>query len=152
MWAGLFTLVNVVAFAGWAMVALLPRGPKSMAMVLYLGVGLLCLCYAAMIVAAHAHLIDVGRVAGTPPANILDYNVAGLRNLFMSDAGVVIGWTHYLAFDLFVGQWIAKDADNKGFSRLAQLPVLLLTFLVGPAGLLSWLLVRERRARRQARG
>ena len=151
-WSALFTLVNVIAFASWAMLVLLPRGPKLMAVVLYMGVGLLCLCYAAMIVAVHAHLVDVGRVPGTPPANILDYNIAGLRNLFMSDAGVVIGWTHYLAFDLFVGQWIAKDADNKGFSRLAQLPFLLLTLLMGPVGLLAWLVARERRARRQARG
>jgi hypothetical protein len=68
----------------------------------------------------------------------------------MSDGGIVLGWTHYLAFDLFIGQWIARDADNKGFNRLVQLPFLFLTLMAGPIGLLLWLVVRERRARAQA--
>ena len=150
-WAALFTFTNVVAFAGWAMLALLPRGPKVMALVLYMGVGLLCLTYAAIILGVHTGLWDPARLPGAPTANILDYNIPGLRVLFMSDAGIVLGWTHYLAFDLFVGQWIARDADNKGFSRLAQIPVLFLTLMAGPVGLLVWLAIRERRARAAAR-
>ena len=69
----------------------------------------------------------------------------------MSDGGVTVGWIHYLALDLFAGLWIAKDADQKGFSRLIQAPVLLLTFVAGPAGLLLWLVIRESRARKGAR-
>ena len=74
-----------------------------------------------------------------------------MRTLFGSDAGLTLGWTHYLAFDLFVGLWIARDADPKGISRIIQAPVLLATFLVGPVGLLVWLIVREPAARRQGR-
>ena len=48
---------------------------------------------------------------------------------------------------IFTGLWIAKDADQKRFSRLVQAPILILTFLAGPFGLGVWLLVRERRAR-----
>ena len=75
----------------------------------------------------------------------------GLRALFMSDAGVVIGWTHYLAFDLFTGLWIARDADAKGFGRVLQVPFLAATFIAGPVGLLSWLVVREPTARAMAK-
>ena len=152
VWASLFSLVNIIALIGWAMLAFLPRGPKVMALVLYLGVGLLCLAYVSMIVGLHLHWLDANRVAGTPAANFTDYNIAGLRNLFLSDGGLVLGWTHYLAFDLFVGQWIAKDADNKGFARWVQLPILALTLLAGPVGLLIWLVIRERRARAAQRG
>ncbi|MEP7315222.1 MAG: ABA4-like family protein [Sphingomicrobium sp.] len=151
-WDGIFGLTNAIAMLGWLLVIVGPRGQKTLALVLYLGVGLLCFAYAAMIVGMHAGMIDANRLPGAPPPNFLDYNVAGLRNLFMSDGGVVLGWTHYLAFDLFVGQWIAKDADNKGFHRLVQAPILLLTLLVGPVGLLVWLALRDRRARRAARG
>lgn len=151
MWDSIFVLVNVVAMAAWAMLAFLPRRPIVMAMVLFLGVGLLCFAYLLMIVGMHAGMVDANRLPGTPPPNFLDYNIAGLRNLFMSDGGVVLGWTHYLAFDLFVGQWIARDADNKGFHRLVQLPFLFLTLMAGPVGLLLWLLVRERRARAASR-
>lgn len=150
-WDTIFGLTNAVAVIGWAMLILLPRRPLVMATILFLGVGLLCFAYLAMIVGTHAGWIDANRLPGTPPPNFLDYNIAGLRNLFMSDGGLVLGWTHYLAFDLFVGQWIARDADQKGFHRIVQVPALLLTFMVGPVGLLVWLIVRERRAR-AARG
>jgi hypothetical protein len=96
-------------------------------------------------------LVDPGREAGAAAPNLTDYSVSGLRPLFASDGGIVIGWTHYLAFDLFVGLWIAKDADHKGFSRLAQLPFLFVTLMAGPIGLLAWLVVREARARHIAR-
>lgn len=140
-WDGLFTFVHVVALAGWAMLFFLPRGPRVAAYVLYLCVGLLCLTYTVMF-ASQFRAIVVGDFL----------SIEGIRELFASDGGIVIGWTHYLAFDLFVGQWIAKDADNKGFSRIAQVPILLLTLLAGPIGLLIWLFIRERRARAMVRG
>jgi len=151
-WDAVFVATNVVAFAAWLLLLVGPRGPKTAAIVLYAGVGLLCLAYTLMLVGLHAHWFDAHRVPGTPTANITDYNIAGLRNLFMSDGGVVFGWTHYLAFDLFVGQWVAKDADHKAFSRIAQAPILFLVLMLGPAGLFVWMIVRERRARRLARG
>ena len=151
MWQSLFVLTNVVALACWAMLAFLPRRPIVMAAVLFLGVGMLCLVYAGMFVALFSGLADPVRIAGAPPADILNYTLPGLRALFMSDGGIVLGWTHYLAFDLFVGQWIARDADNKGVHRLVQLPVLFITLMAGPIGLLLWLVVRERRARATAR-
>lgn len=150
-WDALFVLVNIVALAGWAALALLPRGPKVSALVLYLAVGLLCLAYTAMFVAVFGGLADPRRVAGVPPPDLADYSIPGLRALFMSDGGILIGWTHYLAFDLFVGQWIAKDADHKGFSRITQIPFLFATLMAGPIGLLAWLTVRERRARATVR-
>ncbi len=146
-WPFLFALTNAIAFAGWMMLALSPRGPKLIAVVLYACVGLLCLAYAAMFVGLFGGLIDPGRLPGVAEPDLLDYSIAGLRALFMSDGGIVIGWTHYLAFDLFVGLWIAKDADHKGFGRLTQLPFLFTTLMAGPIGLLAWLVVRERRAR-----
>jgi Domain of unknown function (DUF4281) len=151
MWDSIFGFTNLVAVIAWAMLLLGPRGPKTMAVILYLGVGLLCFTYFALIVSMHAGWLDANRLPGTPPPNFLDYNIAGLRNLFMSDGGLVMGWTHYLAFDLFVGQWVAKDADHKGFSRIVQVPILLLTFLAGPVGFFVWLLVRDRRARKLAK-
>ena len=146
-WQGIFVFTNVVAFACWAMLAFLPRRPMVMASVLFFGVGLLCLVYAAMFVALFGGLADPVRLVGTPTADITDYTLPGLRTLFMSDGGIVLGWTHYLAFDLFVGQWIARDADHKGFHRMVQLPFLFATLMAGPIGLLLWLVVRERRAR-----
>ena len=149
-WSAIFTLTNVIAFAGWAMLAFLPRRPAVYSIILFGCVAILCLAYAAMFVALFGGLADPVRVAGASPPDLTDYSVSGLRALFMSDGGIVLGWTHYLAFDLFVGLWVSRDADAKGFSRWIQLPILFLVLMAGPIGLLIWLAIRERRARAAA--
>lgn len=146
-WSAIFLLTNIFTLAGWAMLAALPRRPAVVSIILFACVGLLCLAYLAMFVALFGGLADPVRVAGAAEPDLADYSIAGIRTLFMSDGGIVLGWTHYLAFDLFVGLWVAQDADSKGFGRLAQLPILFLVLMAGPIGLFVWLVVRERRAR-----
>lgn len=150
LWPTLFSLTNGLALIAWIMLAFLPRKPITRTLVMYLGVGLLCLVYAVLLLGVVSGGVDPVQTgsAGTPGFD----TIAGVRAIFASDGGVVIGWTHYLAFDLFTGLWIAGDADKKGFGRITQLPFLLATFMVGPVGLLAWLVVRERRARAVARG
>ena len=144
-WNLIWTLVHVPMLVSWLALMFLPRRPAILSLIMYAGVALLCLAYAIMFAALFSGGVDPGRVAGAGSPDLTDYSIAGVRALFMSDGGVVLGWTHYLAFDLFVGLWIARDADAKGFSRLAQFPVLLVTFLAGPIGLLIWLFLRGRR-------
>jgi hypothetical protein len=150
-WTALFGLTNAIALLGWAVLLLAPRRPLANSFVLFVGVGLLCLLYTVMLGLLLAKAVDPGALPGAQPFDPGDYSIGGLRRLFMSDAGIVVGWTHYLAFDLFTGLWIARDADRKGTSRLVQTPILLLTLLAGPIGLLIWLILRERGARRAAR-
>ena len=138
MWQAVFGLANLVALAAWVVLIALPRKPLALASVLYAGVALLCLVYTVGLVT----VLTRGGGGG------VDFTtVEGVRSIFATDAGVAIGWTHYLALDLFAGLWIARDADAKGFSRLFQAPFLVATFMAGPLGLLAWLIVRERRAR-----
>jgi heme-degrading monooxygenase HmoA len=63
----------------------------------------------------------------------------GPRRLLGSDTGLLAGWSHYLAFDLFAGLWIYRQGLSEG--RTTRIP-LLLTFLAGPLGLL-WFLVQR---------
>lgn len=145
-WASVFGAVNMLALAGWVALILLPRWPALLSAVLYLGVGLLCLAYATGLIGVVSGLIP------NPGGGGADFStIAGVRAIFASDAGVTIGWTHYLAFDLFVGLWIARDGDAKGISRFLQAPILFATLMAGPLGLGLWLLIRERAARRQGR-
>ena len=149
MWHGLFAFTNLWAMLAWVLLVFFPRKPLIYSACLYLGVALLCLTYTVCFALLLSGAVDPVAQAGAGSANFS--SIEGVRALFMTDAGVVIGWTHYLAFDLFTGLWISRDADGKGFSRLAQAPVLILTFMVGPAGLLTWLMLREGAARSQAR-
>lgn len=145
-WDAVFGAVNLMALAGWVVLIFLPRRPALLSAVLYLGVGLLCLVYAAGLIGVVSGLIP------NPEGGGADFStIAGVRAIFASDAGVTIGWTHYLAFDLFVGLWIARDGDAKAISRFIQAPILFATLMAGPLGLGLWLLIREPAARRQGR-
>jgi len=151
MWDLLFRLTNGLALLAWIALLVLPRAALVRTAVMYAGVALLCLVYLAcftLFVTGSADPVWAAQSGAVKPGF---GSIVEVRALFMSDLGVVIGWTHYLAFDLFTGLWIASDADHKGFSRITQIPFLLATFLAGPIGLLSWLLLRERRARAMAR-
>jgi len=55
---------------------------------------------------------------------------------------LLAGWVHYLAFDLFVGGWIAVQCDKIGINRLIQAPILVLTFMFGPVGFAIFIAMR----------
>lgn len=76
---------------------------------------------------------------------------AEVRALFDVPGVLVAGWLHYLAFDLFVGVWIAARSAQIGLPHLAVIPLLLLTFMFGPVGLLAFVIVRSIRRHHPAR-
>ncbi|MDN3645908.1 ABA4-like family protein [Pontixanthobacter aestiaquae] len=145
MWDLVFKSANYLAMAAWFALILLPRKPFILSAVMYLGVALLCLVYTVGMVSLIGGFVDSG-ASGEGGAGSFT-SIEGVRALFASDGGLTVGWVHYLAFDLFVGLWIARDADAKYFSRVLQAPVLLFTFMLGPIGLFMWLIIREGRAR-----
>ena len=79
-------------------------------------------------------------------------SITQVRTLFSSDAALVAGWLHYLAFDLFVGTWIVRTGMFERMPRILILACLPLTFMVGPVGLLVFLLFRFVHLRFQAEG
>lgn len=135
IWPFAFAAANMVALLAWAALILLPWRGRVIPVLRQGVVGALCLFYAGALMWA----LTVGFGEAGPPASFT--TIEGVRAIFATDGGVTVGWTHYLAFDLFVGCWIAERADEGGVSRWAQAPILLLTFVAGPAGLLVWLIV-----------
>lgn len=144
MWDQLFGVTNLAALLGWAVLLVGSRG--WLPVVRYAVVGFLCAVYVMLFAGLIGGVLDP--VRDGPAPSMSDYSVRGLRALFASDGGIVIGWTHYLAFDLFVGCWVAEKASGRGVGRVAQAPVLLLTFMAGPAGLLLWYVVQRLIGRR----
>ncbi len=146
-WGTVFSLVNAGALIAWIALIFLPRWPALLSGVLYLGIGLLCFVYAIGLIGIISGIIP----AGEADAGANFTTIEGVRGIFASDGGLTVGWTHYLAFDLFVGLWIARDADAKRIKRFVQAPILFSTLMAGPLGLFVWLVVREPAARRQGR-
>lgn len=129
----LFSIANIVALSGWLLLAagialrsgLLRDAAAGLAVPALLSVGYLAL------IAVHWSSAKGGFSS-----------LAGVTALFQSPWILLAGWVHYLAFDLFVGAWIARDADARDLPRLLLMPVLPAVFLFGPAGFLLWLGLR----------
>lgn len=68
--------------------------------------------------------------------------LTNVQQLFSYPGAALAGWVHYLAFDLFVGGVVAKQADKVGMSRLIQAPVLAATFMFGPFGYLLFMIIK----------
>lgn len=77
-------------------------------------------------------------------------SIEEVRALFANDAALAAGWLHYLAFDLFVGTWIAREAVALRVPAVLVIPCFVLTFLFGPAGLLLFFVLRFAYGRRVA--
>ena len=60
------------------------------------------------------------------------------------------GLVALLAFDLFVGAWEVRIARRDGIAHLAIVPSLILTSMIGPAGLLVFTVTRQLLRKRQA--
>jgi Domain of unknown function (DUF4281) len=74
-------------------------------------------------------------------------SLADVARLFSQPGLLLAGWVHYLAFDLFIGSWEVRDAQRHDVPHLLVIPCLLMTFMLGPIGLLAYFLLRAAKAR-----
>ena len=139
-WEMIFGVANAWALLAWAVLALTPKRERVVPYIFFAGTVLLACLYAGLIIPLMAGCISDGGPAGRPPADFT--TLEGVMALFDSPGGATIGWIHYLAFDLFVGIWIARNADQHKIARWLQVPILFFTLMAGPIGLLLYLLLR----------
>ena len=127
----LFSILNLLAMAGWLPLIFLPRRRWATEVVPVVVPALLAVVYVAL-------------VAATLPSSEGGFSsLAGVAALFDDRRALLAGWTHYLAFDLFIGGWEVRDAQRRGLRHLLVVPALVLTFLLGPGGLLLYLGTRS---------
>ena len=89
-------------------------------------------------------VVYLGLVATSMPGSEGGFSsLAGVSTLFDNPWALLAGWTHYLAFDLFIGGWEVRDAQRRGIPHLVVIPCLILTFLLGPVGLLLYVAIRS---------
>jgi hypothetical protein len=132
--AALFQIANPIALIGWVVLLASPFMPRVADRISGLAIPLL-------FAVAYTGLIMAFWSSGQGGFDSLD-NVA---LLFESRELLLAGWIHYLAFDLFVGAWIARTARDEGIRFWFVVPCLALTFLFGPAGYLLFNAIRAAR-------
>jgi hypothetical protein len=127
----LFSILNLTTMAAWVLLVCLPRVRWTATLLPVAVPSLLAVVYVALVAAT------LGRSEGGFSS------LAGVKALFDNPWMLLAGWTHYLAFDLFIGGWEVRDAQRHGVAHLLIVPALVLTFLFGPAGLLLYLVTRR---------
>ena len=72
-----------------------------------------------------------------------------VQQLFTFPWVVLAGWVHYLAFDLFMGAMIAREMMQQGMSGLFLIGLLPLTFMFGPIGYFTFMILRVAFAKKE---
>ncbi|PRY31005.1 ABA4-like family protein [Umezawaea tangerina] len=75
--------------------------------------------------------------------------LAPLAEYLGTPAGTAIAWAHFIAFDLFVGRWMYRQSRELDIHPLLMAPILVVTIMVAPVGLLLFLPVRALRTRKE---
>jgi hypothetical protein len=129
----LFSGANLLALAGWLLLLAVPRNRIATTVA---GTAIpLLLAVVYLVVLA----MNWGNARGSFST------LHGVAELFANPWLLLAGWVHYLAFDLFVGTWEARDAMANGVPRWLLVPSLLLTFMFGPVGFLTYSATRRSR-------
>lgn len=127
----IFWIANSLALLSWIVLLVAPRWKWTNKIILS-GVIPLSLSVAYLILI----VLFFGKADGGFDS------LANVMKLFTNEWAVLAGWIHYLAFDLFVGNWEVKDSQAKGISHWLVIPCLILTFLFGPIGFLLYSILR----------
>jgi len=132
----LFSASGKLAMVGWALLVFAPRWRWSQRIASAIIPLALATVYLVLIVLYFAK----------SPGGF--GTLAQVRQLFQNPWLLLAGWIHYLAFDLFLGAWQARQAQRLGISHFVVIPCLLLTILFGPVGFLVFWTIRSAVERR----
>jgi len=128
----IFQVANLIAMISWLLLLIIPRSNVTKWVVRS---GLVILVFAAIYTVIVLATFRPGNPGGFT-------SLEKVRVLFQQPYALLAGWIHYLAFDLFVGTWIRSDAEKSGVNKYLLIPILLLTFMLGPLGLLLYFIAR----------
>jgi hypothetical protein len=131
--ATLFRLANSLALLGWIALAVSPGHARWAGPARRFAGRWLPLAFAVVYVAL---------VAAYWPADGGFSSLEAVQRLFAVPGLLTAGWLHYLAFDLFVGSYVAQRAADLRFPHALVLVLLVLCFLFGPAGWLAYAALR----------
>ncbi len=122
----IFQISSAAALLGWLGLVALPRWRRLSEVV--------SLSIIALLAVAYLSLIGVWWSQAKGGFNSL----SDVASLFETRGALLAGWLHYLAFDLFVGRYIVAQARIAEMPHWSIVPSLILTFLFGPIGLLTF--------------
>ena len=129
-----FTIANSAVLPAWILLMLFPKWIWTQKLVPLAFIVPLSAVYLGLLAAN----LDSGGGFGT---------LQQVAEMFRNPWVLLGGWIHYLAFDLFVGAWEVRDAQRLDLPHPPVVFCLFLTFMLGPIGLLMYLVLRVTKRR-----
>ncbi len=127
----IFSIANSLALFSWIFLLIFPFRPMTNKILMGVSVALLALAYAVLVFQT------------LQPADFEKFQtLEGITGLLSVPGAALVGWIHYLAFDLMVGLFIAHNAAKHGIKHIIIIPCLIFTFMLGPVGLLLYFIIR----------
>ena len=65
-----------------------------------------------------------------------------VSNLFENKIFLILFWVHFLAINLFCGGWIVNDSQMFGMNKFLVSFPLIITYLIGPIGIVIYWIIR----------
>jgi hypothetical protein len=131
--ARLFDIAGWIVLPGWLLLVFLPHWKWTQTVTAVLLPAILAVIYLVLFIQYFGQVPEGFGAFGS---------LAGVKAALSVDGMLLAGWIHYLAFDLFVGSWEVRDAGRVGVHHLLVIPCLVFTFMMGPVGLLAYLVLR----------
>ena len=127
----LFSYANTFALPGWIVLAISPYWKAADRFVVGIVVTLLSALYMYLL------------ATNFQPGDFRSFgSLDGIGRLFQNKTLLLAGWVHYLAFDLMTGLFIIRNGRRHGIPHLLALLCAFGAFMMGPAGLLLYLIIR----------
>ena len=130
-----FWLAHIPALFGWIALLAAPLFGQRAVPAARIAAAVLAIGYLALFVAAPDGLRALAE----------NYSLAGIGALFTDPRALLLGWVHYLAFDIWVASWEVEEGRRIGLTHWFVAPCVFLTIMLGPLGLLLFLAIRGRR-------
>ena len=65
-----------------------------------------------------------------------------ISNLFENQSFLILFWVHFLAMNLFCGSWMVNDSQMFGMNKFLVSIPLIITYLIGPIGIVIYWIIR----------
>ena len=65
-----------------------------------------------------------------------------ISDLFSNKLFLIMFWVHFVSINLFTGGWIVRDSQKLMINKIVLIIPLIITYLIGPLGILIYWLIR----------
>lgn len=133
-----FSLANLLVLPQWLLMIVAPRWRVTQVLAQWLPIPMVLAMFYIY------YLVNVPATNGKAGFDFGAFStLAGVQSLFTgAKEAVLAGWIHYLAFDLVAGSYILRDGQARGIHHGWLIACMLLSFMLGPSGLLLYGLIR----------